>query len=94
MGWPQFKNYNCYLIQVIQRKPSGDVCWHPPKRASREDIRLIGAQEVYADATGNPGAFAQVFQAINQVLAKRHGFESSPSRQGHISGLYDRAFDN
>ena len=92
LGWPTYKNYSGYLIQIIQRKPSGDVPWWPSKRAERDDIRRIGAKQVYADATGNPEAFTELFLAIRKVLQQHHGLNFSSDDDLMIMALFDRAF--
>lgn len=92
LGWPQYRDYNCYLIQVIQKRPSGDVTWWPAKRAERQDIRRIGAQEVYEIATGNPNALSDLFKATVALLEHQYGLDSAPTQRTFLQDLYRRAF--
>ena len=66
--------------------------WWPSKRAERDDIRRIGAKQVYADATGNPEAFTELFLAIRKVLQQHHGLNFSSDDDLMIMALFDRAF--
>lgn len=65
---PQYKGYDCYLVQVVQKQESGNVQWHPAKRGIRSDIRLIGAKELYAQSTGDPKAFHKLFTYVYEIL--------------------------
>lgn len=89
---PEYKKHTFYLIEVIQKTPSGDVEWAPGNRATRPDIRRIGAAQVYAESTGQPDAFAAMFRAVVQVLTKKHDFHNGNDSVTTIDDLFTRAY--
>ena len=91
LNMPNYKGYDCYLIQVVQKRPSGDVVWFPSQRGRREDIRMIGAQELYSLSTGNTRAFQDFFAAICAVLDARTDMVDALS-VGVLWGLFKSVY--
>ena len=90
---PAYKNYNCYLIEVIQRRPTVDKPWVISRRGERPEIRVIGAREVYALSTGDDGAFERVFNGLSLFLNKRfHGFQRSYEDLENVRKLFLTVF--
>lgn len=75
LSMPDYKQYTCYLVQVIQKKPQNDVPWKISQRGEQDNIRIISAPYVYQLSTGDPQAFSKTLQAILQILQDQHGLE-------------------
>ncbi|MBT1035083.1 Eco47II family restriction endonuclease [Canibacter sp. lx-45] len=83
-----YKGYNCYLVEVIQKTPKPQHPWKVANRGEREDIRLISASEVYKISTGDDQAFSKFFTAVNELLLKKYQLPSNEQAQR----LFKRAF--
>lgn len=76
----KYKNFDCYLIQMIQRHPINQP-WVPNQKSygKLDHIRVIGAPEVFTLSTGNPDAFGEFVRAFEQYLIEYYG--SSPDHK-------------
>ncbi|MFI5504605.1 Eco47II family restriction endonuclease [Corynebacterium kutscheri] len=90
---PEYKNHTFYLIEIIQRQSSGDIEWQLSNRAARKDIRRIGAQQVYAETTGQGDAFFRLFNAVTRVLEEKYGFDQQSSQSISAAELFGKAYD-
>ncbi|MCQ9172441.1 Eco47II family restriction endonuclease [Corynebacterium amycolatum] len=90
---PEYKgNFTCYLIEVIQKNRTNDQPWVIPNHGYREDIRLVCAADVYADATGQDDAFEKLFKAIKAVLEDEYGFSDGVESETALD-LFELAFN-
>lgn len=89
---PEYRNSTFYLIQVIQKKETGDVPWTIPGKPGREDIRIIGARELYEITTGDPNSLKRTFNALKMVLSTKYGLSSDPETLQYFEGTYDLTY--
>ncbi|MDY5129816.1 Eco47II family restriction endonuclease [Actinotignum urinale] len=90
---PEYKKYTCYLVEVIQKHPTGDREWAPSDFGTRPDIRIIGARELYERSTGDKDAFTKFFNAIVHYLHDTYGQQGSALTSPLITELFTRAFE-
>ncbi|WP_164470391.1 Eco47II family restriction endonuclease [Corynebacterium pseudopelargi] len=72
----KFKEYDCYLIQMIQKHPVNEP-WVPNQKSygKLDHIRVIGAPEVFAISIGDPNAFSEFMRAFEQYLIEFYNCE-------------------
>ena len=83
LSMPDYKQYTCYLVQVIQKKAQNDVPWKIAQRGEQDNIRIISAPYVYQLSTGDPQAFPKTLRAVVQILQDQHGvaYDGDDSRE-------------
>ncbi|MBT1017919.1 Eco47II family restriction endonuclease [Canibacter sp. lx-72] len=82
-----YKGYNCYLVEVIQKTPKPQHPWKVANRGEREDIRLISASEVYKISTGDDQAFSKFFTVVNKLLLKNISYHPMSRHSACLSEL-------